>query len=151
MEKFADFSEFFNSLIGEWSLARTVSTGEHMDGKLVFSRMDSSNLLANEAGEVHMASGNIVSATRQWIWRLAGDGLQVYFDEEPPRLYHQLKPVLRAGAWHGEGHHDCQPDTYVGEYLFSTNKIIIKQDVMGPKKDYQIISEYRRLTPIHMK
>ncbi|MGI9351435.1 MAG: DUF6314 family protein [Rhizobiaceae bacterium] len=145
------FADFFNTLIGEWSLSRAISTGEQMEGSLVFSRMDSSNLQANEVGDMRMASGNVISATRQWIWRIGDAGLQIYFDEDPPRLYHQVKPVARAGAWHGEGHHDCQPDTYVGDYLFSDNKIIIKQDVLGPNKDYQIISEYQRMKPTGAK
>ncbi|MEM9280103.1 MAG: DUF6314 family protein [Pseudomonadota bacterium] len=148
MRQFADFGEYFDSLVGEWSILRTVSSGEKLQGKLLLAFLDNSSYLVSETGELRMSDGNLISASRQWIWRYENGNLLIYFDEEPPRLYHQMVPVLRAGAWHGQGDHDCPPDAYVGEYLFSANKIIVKQDVMGPKKDYQIVSEYTRRFPI---
>lgn len=148
MEQFKSFNDYFSSLGGEWILTRSVSSGETLEGALEFISIDQSAFRVVEVGELRISDGNLISATRQWIWKFSDDGLQIFFDEEPLRLYHQLRPTESGGTWTAEGYHDCAPDIYSGEYRFSLNKITIRQDVMGPRKDYQIISNYSRKVPI---
>ncbi len=140
----AEFSDYFESLIGAWHLERKISSGENLTGKAVFSQANENCLLAEESGQLQMTDGNLVSAHRRWIWQEEQGDLRIFFDESPLRLYHGFRPILKGQNWFGTGKHICQPDTYVGEYQMSADRMEIRQSISGPKKDYSIVSVYRR-------
>jgi len=134
----------FATLAGEWQLIRSISSGEKLEGTCVFDRRDDHSLLATESGELQIADGSIINAHRQWVWQAENDALNVYFPEKPLRLYHRVNLSLVGNTWTGSGHHDCAPDTYLGEYEISPENLIVRQEISGPKKDYRIYSRYSR-------
>ncbi|MEM9331751.1 MAG: DUF6314 family protein [Pseudomonadota bacterium] len=140
----AKFSVFFNTLIGEWKISRKVSTGEQFEGTLLVSSLSQGALLFEEVGHLQIPNGGLISASRRWIWVFEQSHLQIFFDEKPKRLYHAFEPDFSDGAWRGEAHHDCAPDIYIGKYELLEDLIVIHQEIRGPKKEYEICSEYRR-------
>ncbi|MEM7214012.1 MAG: DUF6314 family protein [Pseudomonadota bacterium] len=144
MKRFADY---FDSLSGKWSLKRTISSGEELTGELIFKPAGDDALFASEAGTLRLGNGNLVSASRRWLWRYEFGILKIFFVEEPLRLYHEFVPEFGNGNWHGNSHHSCDPDVYLGEYVFSPGRISSEQIVSGPRKDLRIITECERLEP----
>lgn len=139
------FEEVFNSLAGEWFLRRSISSGECLQGRATISHAGTNRLFVSEEGDLRLADGGSVPASRNWVWRFEEGSLEIFFDEEPLRLYHEVELIAEADCWRGEASHDCPPDIYRGEYLFRHDAIMVEQTVLGPRKDYRIISEFSRI------
>ena len=138
------FGEYFDALSGSWLLQRAISSGETVKGIVEFKRINDAAFLVSEEGEMRLADGTNFSAKRQWQWHFDGSKFGVYFAETPIRLYHEFFPVVELEGWSGVGRHECAPDSYIGDYQFLISAILVRQVVSGPKKDYQIHSEYLR-------
>lgn len=135
----------FTFLEGRWNLTRTISTGEHAAGTAVFVRRGS--LLAYaETATLCLPDGIEVVATRNYRFEPLRDRLRIWFDEELPRLFHdlQLTGDLATGL-SADGHHRCAPDDYASTYRFHRNSgIQITHAVRGPRKDYTIKTRMTR-------
>ena len=139
----ASFSSYFQKLEGDWNLERKISDGSCFRGVARFSFAERDKLLVAETGKLDMANGTRLEASRNWIWHLSGEQqLEIFYGEDSQRLYHALDLSLSQNGWRGQATHLCEPDTYLGEYIFFDEGFIIKQEVSGPKKDYSMVSTY---------
>lgn len=144
MKNHSGFDKYFEGLAGSWVLKREISSGETVDGRVEFLADEEGGFLVDEAGQMRLPNGHSVSAKRRWRWYYNLSSLLVYFDENPLRLYHDVKISANDDHWLGDAEHLCHPDTYCGAYQFFDDQIVITQDVLGPKKDYRIRSIYCR-------
>lgn len=136
---------FFVNLTGKWALSRSISTGENFHGSATFDLENKNQLVLFEQGSLFLSESNVIDATRRWVWRLAESSqLNIFFDESPLRLYHQLELVIESNRATGTANHVCGDDIYAGKYQISETSIKIHQTVSGPKKDYSILSKYDR-------
>jgi len=137
------FNSVFGNLVGEWYLARTVSTGETLTGKAVFKPLSELCLLMHEEGELELQNGTFVHASRDWYWHLPqADQLAITYDKCGLENYHAMEMVARCGRWFGEAKHLCGEDVYSGSYMFSNDGFEINHSVRGPQKNYSLISRY---------
>jgi len=140
------FTSVFENLVGEWCLEREVSTGESLQGAAVFTAVSKLSLLMHEEGELQLQSGMFIHATRDWYWHLhKTDELSVTYDEMRLQNYHSMRMSFRVDEWLGNAEHLCGEDIYSGSYAFWCDRFKIHQRVKGPKKNYSIISRYRKL------
>ena len=97
----------------------------------------------SETGQLTLPNNSVINAERRWLWELkAPDQLEIYYDEQPARLYHLVVLANVDGIWRGTASHLCEPDTYAGMYKFGDGEFQIDQTVTGPRKDYSISSIY---------
>ncbi|WP_299733173.1 DUF6314 family protein [uncultured Tateyamaria sp.] len=87
-----------------------------------------------ETGVLHLDGAPPMTAERRYHW---AEDLSVRFGDG--RDFHQVPP---AG---GQASHFCDPDTYLVTYDFSDwPAFTVRYDVSGPRKDYVMISRFRR-------
>ncbi len=91
-----------------------------------------------EIGKMVLANGNEFESSRSYLWSDCDEGIEIRFEDGRP--FHIMVPSGQSSA-----HHWCDPDQYDVEYDFQS-----KQDwtatwkVKGPRKDYVMISRYRK-------
>ncbi len=100
--------------------------------------------LLTESGALLLADGSAVQASRQWLWSLSGTKLLVEFPEIEPRPYHVINMKPTDHGWQGKANHLCIDDTYDGKYVVGANTMTVSHKIKGPKKDYEIISQFVR-------
>jgi len=128
---------------GRWHISRRIedasagSTGL-FEGVAVFTP-DDLGLTYEEAGELRLPDQQGVKATRRYLWRAGEGAIDVLFEDG--RDFHRIDLAANvATAWH-----DCLPDFYEVSYNFThwpQWRAIWR--VKGPRKDYTMISDYRR-------
>ena len=126
-----------SDLLGSWALTRDIA---HADGQTAQFygqacwSADGDGALYTETVHLHMPGQGVFAAERRY--RLDA-GLRVYFEDG--RFFHQMP---EAG---GAASHWCDPDQYDAEYDFTgwPDWSCIWR-VRGPRKDYRMISRYRR-------
>jgi hypothetical protein len=125
-----------------WKLTRRIvdalsgQTG-HFVGTAEF-RADADGLVYHEAGEMRLGSGPALWAERSYLWRQGARGIEVYFDDG--RFFHRIEPQPCP-----EADHWCDPDSYRVAYDFSGwPNWSARWTVVGPRKNYEMISDYRR-------
>lgn len=92
---------------------------------------------------------------RTYIFQQNDAGFSVYFDGERARLFHHVS--LRAQAHDpkslmGQASHQCLQDHYETRYTFEripVERFSIEHNVSGPKKNWRIQTDYRRLETLH--
>lgn len=122
---------------GTWHLDRVI---DHGDGtRAVFAgmamfRRDGDGLAYIEEGQLRIGTATPITARQSYRW---DSGLIVRFPDG--RLFHTVPE-------HGGAvHHFCDPDTYAGHYDFSRwPGFSVAWQVTGPRKDYRMVSRYRR-------
>lgn len=128
--------------IGLWDLHRSIhdfATGQTgtFRGTARFASGDGA-LNYHEAGEMRLGTGPALWAERRYLWRQGACGIEVYFDDG--RFFHLIEPQPRP-----EADHWCDPDSYRVAYDFSDwPRWSARWTVTGPRKNYQMISDYRR-------
>ncbi len=128
--KLADFE-------GRWQMTRRIvqadGTVARMEGVADWTP-DADGLVCKERGLLHVMDHPPLEAQRRYFWRA---DLSVLFDDG--RFFH------RVPAQGGACHHWCDPDHYDGRYAFDLWPVwrCIWQ-VKGPRKDYVMMTEYRR-------
>lgn len=126
-------------------MQRKISSGETYNGSVEIVDKGSGILGLRESGVLRLGSGESLSASRHWLWRLTGDVVfEVFFDEDPPRSYHAVHLQEHMDGWKGSADHLCVDDRYLGAYLFTNDRIVIEQSIKGPKKDYEIQTVYSK-------
>ncbi len=141
------FDAYFKSLAGSWSLERTISSGEKLNGKAVFEIISDTAFLMREEGELTLLSGASIRASRNWYWHLVDNKrLEITYNAERDQDYHLIALRYEEGLWRGQAEHLCGADLYEGYYQFCNNQFEIKQTVKGPAKDYRICSIYKFMT-----
>jgi hypothetical protein len=135
------------SLIGSWAIERRVDDMATLTGSVNFERSAENEAVYHETGTLRLSTGYEAAAERKYIYRQCGDGLAVFFDERPPRLFHMVK-LIRDGDGYltGEAEHICADDVYLTDYKFdSDTQFRVRHRVRGPRKDYTIITLYRKI------
>lgn len=128
---------------GRWRITRRIEDAK-AGGTGVFEGMavyapDGDGLRYDEVGELRLPDGPGMKATRRYLWREGDGALEVFFEDG--RDFHRIDlsaPVATA-------FHDCPPDWYEVSYNFThwpEWRAIWR--VRGPRKDYTMISDYRR-------
>ena len=84
------------SLIGSWAIERRVDDMATLTGSVNFERSAENEAVYHETGTLRLSTGYEAAAERKYIYRQCGDGLAVFFDERPPRLFHMVK-LIRDG------------------------------------------------------
>lgn len=90
-----------------------------------------------ESGELRLGAAAPMLAERAYLWRaLSGRIVVDYADGRP---FHDFDPR------DGRATHDCAPDVYVVRYDFARwPDWLANWHVTGPRKDYDMVTEYRR-------
>ncbi len=93
----------------------------------------------SETGILTLETGGAFAAERRYLWRDAGPGrIAAFFEDGRP--FHE---IALGGA--AEATHHCPPDTYRVAYDFRAWPLWhATWHVTGPKKDYRMISTFRR-------
>jgi hypothetical protein len=124
---------------GDWRVARRIEdalTGQ--EGRFVgaasFVR-DDVGLRYSEKGMLTLGEASM-EAERVYLWHPSDGGIEVLFDDG--RAFHRIDDSAEAAHW-------CDPDQYDVSYDFGDwPKWSSRWAVKGPRKDYVMVSEYRR-------
>jgi len=135
--------EVFSALAGTWELSRTI--GEwNFHGSAVFCAGEPDKLQYEENGTLAKPGGADIQASRRYVYRYEASRIVVYFDERPARIFEVLAPKRAPnGTWEARAEHLCPPDHYASRYVFGPDTIVIVHVVRGPRKDYEMVSNYR--------
>jgi hypothetical protein len=128
---------------GAWQMDRRID--DRMTGRIgtvtgiaVFHR-SRDGLLYQEEGILRLPGQPDLTARQSYLWRADGDGIEVRFADG--RSFHRFalgRPTATA-------RHDCAPDTYAVTYdLAQWPDWASTWNVTGPRKDYAMITRYRR-------
>jgi hypothetical protein len=127
---------------GVWTVAREIAdaagqqTGR-FDGQAVLRPEGEAGLVYAEEGVLRMGAGPGWTATRTYLWSFDPAGVTVRFADG--RAFHAF--VFGAA----EAKHLCGADIYRVRYDFAHWPVWTAQwDVRGPRKDYAMVSQYRR-------
>jgi len=133
-------------LRGAWQFGRRVSTGETMEGTASFTAQPDGSLHYREAGEMTLANGGRYRFERSYFYWFSNRALTIDFDEQPRRLFETVPLAWTGQGWFGEAEHDCAADIYRSSYRFDADGAFeIVHRVSGPRKAYDITTEYSRL------
>ncbi|AWL99007.1 DUF6314 family protein [Bradyrhizobium amphicarpaeae] len=148
IDGWGDASDVTNKLIGSWSLDRIIEGQATMQGIAIFAPLDGARLAYREQGHLKLANGTIVQAEREYVFSNCDGGFQVFFKEEPLRLFHEiLLSASSAGELCGSARHICNRDEYRSAYRFMRDgTFAVRHGVSGPRKDYAINTAYARLS-----
>ncbi len=138
-------TQFFSVLPGDWQLRRDVSNFGTFEGMARFTPSNPSTLRYSEKGILTGHVGQQFHAYKEYVYTCDGTSIFVYFDETPLRLFHSitLLPTSADGPWQGAASHLCGQDVYLTYYtITSPHAFTIQHHVRGPKKSFQIVSEY---------
>jgi Family of unknown function (DUF6314) len=135
--------DVFSALAGTWELSRTVGNW-NFRGSAVFRAEGANELRYEENGILAKPGHADIQASRRYIYRYEADRIVIYFDERPARIFETLElKHAPNGTWEAEAEHACAPDHYASRYAFGPDAIMISHVVRGPRKDYEMVSNYR--------
>ncbi len=130
-------------LTGRWSIERSLldrrdGTAGAFTGVATFSP-EADGLLWDEEGRLRFGAFE-GPATRRLRVRRDPGGWTVLFEDGS--LFHPLD----LGSGGAAVEHPCGPDVYAGAYdLRDRDRLDVRWDVTGPRKDQEIRSVYRRI------
>jgi hypothetical protein len=131
-----------DDLEGVWRLTREIEdrrggVAGRLEGTSRWLR-DADGLRQEEEGVLTMGAGPSMQARRVYLWRAAGDGIEVLFEDGRP--FHGL------GSGRLSDRHWCDPDTYDVGYDFTRWPHWTQRwRVTGPRKDAVILSRFQPL------
>ena len=139
--------DVFSALGGTWELSRSIGEWKFR-GSAVFGVQTPNELRYEENGILSRPGTPDIAAFRRYVYRYEADRIAIYFDERPARIFEVLD-LERApnGHWEAQAEHDCPPDHYTSRYSFGTDMMLITHVVHGPRKDYEMVTNYRRVSP----
>jgi hypothetical protein len=129
---------------GLWQLSRAIEDmrgpGSGQFEGIARFNADGAGLAYAEEGRLTLAGQAPVTATRRYLWRPGGDGgISVLFEDGRP--FHRIWP----GRLMPDDTHVCTPDLYHVAYDFrGWPAWSATWRVVGPRKDYRMVSRYRR-------
>jgi hypothetical protein len=99
---------------------------------------DGTGLHYREEGTLTLADGPLLAAHRDHLWSADGQGIEVLFADGRP--FHRFTPEGRAPGTD----HPCGADLYRVTYdLSQWPRWTAEWTVLGPAKDYTMLSAYR--------
>ncbi len=129
---------------GRWVLTRVITDTKggaegRLSGVAVFTPEQDGRLLYEESGTLNYANHSPMAATRRYIWQAVEGGIEVLFEDGKP--FH----VIEKGRSMPDANHHCDPDLYHVSYDFSRwPDWSSSWRVVGPRKDYRMVSEFSR-------
>jgi hypothetical protein len=131
-------------LCGCWNFSRTISNGSFAEGVAIFSEKGADDeSLYREEGFLTTEAKTKHAFWKEYIYRLCGGQIQVFFKENPPRLFHTLRFGKEREA---QGEHLCLLDQYKATYYFENAKVFsLSYQVLGPSKNYQIYTTFTKM------
>lgn len=135
--------DVFSALAGTWELSRTIGEWKFR-GSAVFSARGPDELRYEENGTLTKPGNADIPASRRYIYRYEAGRIVIYFDGRPVRIF-EILDLKRApdGTWEARAEHACDPDHYASRYAFGIGTLLIAHVVRGPRKDYEMVSNYR--------
>lgn len=127
--------------LGRWSIDRTIEDAQgtgsaHFTGSAVIKECGDIWEFS-ESGTLSLAQGSVMRAERKYLWRPAGAGFDVFFEDQ--RFFHHFD--LGADA---QASHWCDPDQYDVSYDFTDwPNWSSRWNVAGPRKAYIMQSQFR--------
>lgn len=142
-----DASQVMARLAGAWSFNRVIEGQGSMQGLATFKPLDAESLTYREEGRLRLLNGAELEAEREYVFRESEGGFDVFFMENPPRLFHTISLAASdGGALSGRAGHLCNLDHYQSTYAFRPDGgFVIRHVVSGPRKDYTMITTYTRI------
>ncbi len=135
----------FQSLIGEWSIQRTIHSFQGnllgtFTGKALYKESSPFLLHYHEEGCLH--SEQCESCAFKDYYFLYNKGIEIYFDPKLTRLFHVMEFEVGDGyPYQVKGIHYCGEDVYSMSYVFISKKEYeVMVFVKGPRKNYRISS-----------
>jgi hypothetical protein len=126
--------------LGDWRLERTIEDRLGPSGRfegLARLTPEGDGLRYHEAGTLRLGDGPAMAAHRDYLWRSAGDLVEVHFADGRP--FHRFHPSGRALGTD----HPCGRDLYRVTYDFTAwPRWTAEWIVTGPAKDYRMLSAY---------
>ena len=143
-----DGSQVMTRLAGSWSFHRVIEAQGRMQGIATFTPLDAESLVYREQGRLQLLDGTELEAERQYIFRKRERGFDVFFKEDPLRLFHAIELAASdGGALSGSASHLCNLDHYQSTYTFHPDGgFVVHHVVSGPRKDYATTTAYRRVS-----
>ena len=139
--------EILTRLAGRWGLERRIEGHASMKGTTDFSWREDGRLSYLERGVLQLVTGDEFETHRRYLFEQRADGFVVHFAEDPPRVFHKITLEEKRGTLFGEADHLCNHDLYQSSYEFHLDgSFSIRHDVYGPRKDYEMVTVYRRPT-----
>ncbi|WP_298358932.1 DUF6314 family protein [uncultured Litoreibacter sp.] len=138
MPKLQDFE-------GAWVLTRIIEdrmtqAQGRLSGTAEFVAREAGGFDYRETGELTYGSQPPMAATRTYIWEPIETGIAVSFEDGRP--FH----VIAEDRLMPDANHHCDPDWYHVSYDFTRWpdwRAVWR--VVGPRKDYRMLSEYKRV------
>lgn len=132
-----------DAFAGQWRVLRRIDDAAlgraRFEGVAEFAAHDG-GLAYVERGRLTLPTGQVLAAERRYLWRPAGDGIEVFFADG--RFFHRIAPAAGLAA-----EHLCGADLYRVRYRFAAWPVWrAVWQVAGPRKDYRMISVYRPRT-----
>lgn len=148
IDGWGDASEVMTKLIGSWSFDRLIEVQGTMQGLAIFTPLNAERLAYREQGTLKLSNGTALQAEREYIFSKSDRGFQVFFKENPPRLFHDISLSASAGgALSGNAVHLCNLDHYQSTYTFlADGRFVIRHEVTGPRKHYTMTTAYARVS-----
>ena len=142
-----DASQVMTRLAGAWSFDRIIEGQGSMKGLATFVPLDAEYLAYREQGRLKLQNGTELEAEREYVFRKRDWGFEVFFKETPLRLFHAIELAASdGGILSGSAGHLCSPDHYQSIYTFLPDgRFVVRHVVLGPRKDYTMITTYRRV------
>ena len=138
--------DVFSALAGTWELSRSIGDWKFR-GSAAFCADGPDELRYEENGILSRPGTPDIVAFRRYIYRYEADRIAIYFDERPARIFEVLDLTRAAGGnWQAQAEHDCPPDHYASRYAFGAETMLITHVVHGPRKDYEMVTTYRRVS-----
>ncbi|MCP3659441.1 MAG: hypothetical protein GY830_03635 [Bacteroidetes bacterium] len=139
--------DLFYNLKGQWHLIKNLGDFGIMEGNACFKLIEDHILHFRESGIVIRDDKNQNKVYRDYMYKLdkKTNQILVYFSSNNKinNLFQTL--VFDKNFKKAYGSHICNLDFYDSNYEFNNeNNFKITYKVNGPKKNFQIISEYQR-------
>jgi Family of unknown function (DUF6314) len=137
--------EVFAALAGTWQLSRTIGEWTFR-GTAVLSSHGENELRYEENGILSKHGNADIPAFRRYVYRYEAGRIVIYFDERPERIFQVLDlKWARSETWEAQAEHVCPPDHYASRYSLSRDAMWITHVIRGPRKDYEMVTNYRRI------
>jgi hypothetical protein len=137
--------EVFGRLAGVWHFRRHIIPYATVSGIAALTSSRDGRLFYCEQGRLHLADGQILKATRRYLFEESSAGFTVLFAEDSPRVFHRIALDEENQIWAGEALHICGADHYQSRYEFLTDgSFVVRHVVRGPAKDYLMTTHYTR-------
>jgi hypothetical protein len=138
----------YRRLVGSWAFDRSAEGYGTMTGLAVFTAIDQDRLAYREDGLLRLVNGQELSAQREYLFSARPQGFNVFFAEDPARLFQEVTLSPEEGALRGSAEHQCSADLYSSVYEFrSDGTFVIRHVARGPRKDYTMVTKYVRVEP----